>query len=162
MKKIFFILPILLITLYAKNITNVITNDIYLLPKQADLAKNEVIDLIKNSKNEIIIAVYNFSYKKFQKELISASKRGVKVTVIMDEDKNSKNKKFSKTLKNNSIIVKFPREKMHLKVALFDSKLALLGSSNWTKESFKKNIEFIMKTNDRKIILKLRNQLLSL
>lgn len=71
-------------------------------------------------------------------------------------------KKFSKTLKNNSIIVKIPKEKMHLKLALFDQKYAILGSANWTKESFSENIEFILKTDEKKIIFKIRNELLKL
>lgn len=162
MKKILLILPLLLISLYSKNLSSTINSEIYLLPSQANIAKDEILDLIKNSNDEIIIAIYNFSYKKIQKELIKAAKRGVKVTVILDEEKNSKNNKFSKTLKNNSIIVKIPKEKMHLKLALFDQKYAILGSANWTKESFSENIEFILKTDEKKIIFKIRNELLKL
>lgn len=93
MKKILLILPLLLISLYSKNLTSTINSEIYLLPSQANIAKDEILDLIKNSNDEIIIAIYNFSYKKLQKELIKAAKRGVNVTVILDEEKNSKNKK---------------------------------------------------------------------
>lgn len=49
---------------------------------------------------------------------------------------------------------------MHLKLAIFDSKYAILGSANWTKESFNENIEIILKTNDKKIISQLKSKLL--
>ena len=72
--KITLIIIFLSFNIYAKenktfSLTN--TNEIYFLPKEADLVKDNILDLIKKSKNNISIAMYNFSYKKFAKELVS-------------------------------------------------------------------------------------------
>ena len=45
---------------------------------------------------------------------------------------------------------------MHLKVVLIDSKTAIIGSTNWTKESFEENYDLIYITDDKKLILKLK------
>lgn len=95
MLKILFISTLLVLSLFSKEtISHKIINDVYFLPSQSKEAKSEIRDLINNSKEEIIVAIYNFSYKKFLKDLISARKKGVNVTVILDKEKISKKKIF--------------------------------------------------------------------
>jgi len=127
-------------------------NDLYIFPKQAKDAKERIIDSIKESKNSIYIAMYNFSYKKFAKQLVKASKRGVEITVIFDKSKVKKDDEIYEFLKENNIKVLVPKKKLHTKIAIFDKKTIVLGSSNWTKESFKENYEIILFSSDRKII----------
>ncbi|WP_228197930.1 phospholipase D-like domain-containing protein [Poseidonibacter antarcticus] len=134
-------------------------NEVYFLPKEADIAKDNILRLIKKSKNNISIAMYNFSYKKFAKELISSSKDGVEVTIILDKSKITKNDKIYKYLKSNGINIKIADKKMHMKIAIFDEKIAVLGSINWTKESFKDNYEVVLFTKDKKTINKMLNYL---
>jgi len=132
-------------------------NDVYSLPSESSFVKNKIEDLILNSKSEINIAMYNFSYKKFAKALKKASKNGVKVTVLFDKEKIKKDNKIYNYLKNNGIKTILSDRKMHLKVAIFDNDVAVLGSINWTKESFEENDEIILFTKDKKVILKLKN-----
>ncbi|WP_122893010.1 phospholipase D-like domain-containing protein [Arcobacter peruensis] len=144
--------------LYAKDnkaIAFTSLNEIYFLPKETKETKNNISKLIKTAERNIHIAMYNFSYKKFAKELVSSSKKGVKVKIVLDESKIDKNDKIYKYLKNNGIIVKIANKKLHTKIAIFDEKVAVLGSINWTKESFKNNYEVIMFTKDKKIINKM-------
>jgi phosphatidylserine/phosphatidylglycerophosphate/cardiolipin synthase-like enzyme len=143
------------ITVYAKGniaISNQGLNNIYFLPKQADYVKDKIIYLIKNSKHSINIGMYNFSYKKFAKELIRASKKGVNVKILFDKSKIKKDDKLFKYLRNNGIETIVPKEKLHTKMATFDNNTAVIGSLNWTKESFKKNYEVVLFTKDKKII----------
>jgi len=129
-----------------------INNELYFFPKQADDAKDRIVSLIEDSKDSIYIAMYNFSYKKFAKKLIKASKRGVKVTVIFDDSKVKKDDKIYKLLKKNNITVLIPKKKLHTKLAIFDDEIIILGSTNWTKESFKDNYEVILFSDDKKLI----------
>ena len=62
-------------------------NQTLILPKQSEEAKNKIIELISTAKQSINISMYNFSYKKFAKELVQASKNGVKVKLILDKSK---------------------------------------------------------------------------
>jgi len=127
-------------------------NDLYIFPKQAKDAKERIVDSIKESKSSIYIAMYNFSYKKFAKQLVKASKRGVEITVIFDKSKVKKDDEIYEYLKENNIKVLVPKKKLHTKIAIFDKKTIVLGSSNWTKESFKENYEIILFSRDSKII----------
>ncbi|APW65732.1 hypothetical protein LPB137_07640 [Poseidonibacter parvus] len=144
--------------LYAKDnkaIAFTSLNEIYFLPIETKETKNNISKLIKTAERNIHIAMYNFSYKKFAKELVSSSKKGVKVKIVLDKSKIDKNDKIYKYLKNNGIIVKIANKKLHTKIAIFDEKVAVLGSINWTKESFKNNYEVVMFTKDKKIINKM-------
>jgi phosphatidylserine/phosphatidylglycerophosphate/cardiolipin synthase-like enzyme len=114
---------------------------VYFLPQDAKDAKQDILNLIENSQTKIDIAMYNFSYKKFQKALKKASKNGVDVTIIYGKTKL----KFSKKIK----LIQTKR-KQHIKLAIIDDKFAIYGSSNWTKDSFSKNYELINITDDKK------------
>lgn len=136
-------------------------SQVYFLPKQADEAKDKIVDLINNSKDSIKISMYNFSYKKFAKELADASKKGVKIQVVLDEKKVKEDNDIYKYLKDNNIEVIIADKKLHTKIALFDNKIALIGSLNWTKESFEENYEMLLLSNDKKIISEMENFLSS-
>ncbi len=114
-------------------VLNLYSNEVFILPKQGDEIKDKISDLILSSKSEIQIAMYNFSYKKFAKDLVDASKKGVNITVFLDAKKVKDDSEISDFLKKNNIKVVLVKEKMHLKLAIFDSKLAIFGSVNWTK-----------------------------
>lgn len=138
-KFIFLFLLVCLINLNAKS-------EFFFLPKDAETAKDKIVSLIEKSKKSINIAMYNFSYKKFLKELEKASKNGVKVTLYLDKEKLKKNDKVHKFLDKSGIKYKILPNKNHIKLALFDDKVAVFGSLNYTKESFEKNFELLYLT----------------
>jgi len=160
--KILLIIICLNFNLYAKNndvFSSVNTNKLYVFPDEANNAEDDIIKLIKKSKKNIIIAMYNFSYKKFAKQLVDKAKNEIKITIILDKSKIEKKDKIYKYLKNNGIIVKVVDKKMHMKIAIFDEKILVLGSSNWTKDSFKDNYELVLFTSNKKIINKVLSAL---
>lgn len=133
-------------------VLNLYSNEVFILPKQGDEIKDKISDFIQSSKSEIQIAMYNFSYKKFAKDLVDASKKGVKITVFLDAKKVKEDSEIADFLKKNDIKVVLVKDKMHLKLAVFDSKLAIFGSVNWTKESFEENYELVYICEDKKTI----------
>ena len=147
MFKIIFIAIFLFSTLYSKE------NQTYFLPKQADEAKDKIIELIDSSKKSIKISMYNFSYKKLAKQLVNAKKNGVKVEIILDKGKVEKDDDIYKYLKDNNIDITIPKKnKLHTKIAVFDNEIVLIGSMNWTKESFEDNYEILLISKDKNII----------
>lgn len=151
MFKTIFIMIFLFSTLYSnENILN--QNQTFFLPQQGNEAKDKIIELISSSKENIKISMYNFSYKKFAKELVDASKKGLKVEVILDKEKIKEDDDIYKYFKNNGVNVIIPKKKLHTKIALFDNKILLIGSLNWTKESFEENYEILLILDDKKII----------
>lgn len=151
---------IVFITLFL--VLNLFSNEVYILPNQGEVIKDKISESIINSKSEILIAMYNFSYKKFAKDLVDASKKGVKVTVYLDAKKVKEDSEISDFLTKNNIKVVLVKDKMHLKVALIDSKTAIFGSTNWTKESFEENYELIYISEDKNIVDTLKSFIKSL
>jgi phosphatidylserine/phosphatidylglycerophosphate/cardiolipin synthase-like enzyme len=133
------------------------SSEIYFLPKDAKKSKNKIINLIENSKSSIDIAMYNLSYKKLMNSLNDASKRGVNVTIFLDKAKFKKSDKINSFLEKSGISYKILDKKNHLKLALFDKKLAVFGSANWTKESFEDNYELIYMTSEKREIQKIKD-----
>ena len=76
---------IVLISLFL--VLNLYSNEVYILPKQGEEIKDKISESITSAKSEILVAMYNFSYKKFAKDLVEASKNGVKITVFLDAKK---------------------------------------------------------------------------
>ena len=143
-------------------VLNLYSNEVYILPKQGEQIKDKISESITNAKSEILVAMYNFSYKKFAKDLVDASKNGVKITVFLDAKKVKEDPEISEYLKKNNIKVVLVKDKMHLKVALIDSKVAIFGSTNWTKESFEENYELIYISEDEKTVKTLSSFIKSL
>ena len=143
-------------------VLNLYSNEVYILPKQGEQIKDKISESITNAKSEILVAMYNFSYKKFAKDLVDASKNGVKITVFLDAKKVKEDSEVFEYLKKNNIKVVLVKDKMHLKVALIDSKVAIFGSTNWTKESFEENYELVYISEDEKTVKTLSSFIKSL
>ncbi len=140
-------------SLYARQTHISLNQDkIYFLPKQGNEVKKQIVDLIEHSKKSIIVSMYNFSYKKFAKALVKASKQGVKIKVYLDKSKVKKDDEIYKYLRKNDIKVYIAKEKLHTKIAIFDDDILMMGSSNWTKESFKQNNEVILFIKNKNLI----------
>jgi len=133
MKQILILL--LCINIYAQD-------KLFFLPQDGKVAKKCIEKLIKKSQTSIDIAMYNIEDKKIAKLLSKAYNRGVDVTVFYD-------KKGVKLSHVNKTKVK---QKLHTKIAIFDKKIVVFGSANWTKENFKENYEVIYVTDDEKVV----------
>lgn len=128
---------------------------VYFLPDDSQKLQIHLEKLIKNSRESIDIAMYNFDSKKLAKLLKKSVQNGVGVSVVFDATKVKKEKKIKyKYLKKHGIQTIIVDKKMHLKMALFDNNTVVLGSLNWTKASFEDNYEIVYITNSQKVIKK--------
>jgi len=136
---------------------SIFANEVFLLPDESNLANERISTLIKDAKSSIFVAMYNFTYKKIARDLLQASNNGVKVIVLLDKKKSLDND-ILKILENSKIktIVNQDKNKMHMKAILIDDKIALIGSTNFTKKSFKENYDLIYISKDEKLASKLK------
>lgn len=149
MKKILLILFLVL---------NLYSNETYILPEDSNYLKEKIRYEILTSKESIFVAMYNFSYKSIAKDLIKASKNGTKITVLLDKTKvEEDNEVYNMLIEANINVILVEDKKMHLKMMLFDNKLALIGSLNFTKKSFEENIDMAYFTKDWKLVGKLKD-----
>ena len=86
----------------------------------------------------------------------------MKITVFLNAKKVKDDSEIFDYLKKNDIKVVLMKDKMHLKLALIDSKIAIFGSTNWTKESFEENYELIYISEDEKTVKTLSSFIKSL
>jgi len=113
---------------------------VYFLPNESKKAQNKIVKLLRNANSTIDIAMYNFTYKKFNKAIQKAIKNGAVVTIIYNKTKLKFNKKI-KLIQS--------KRKQHIKLAIIDNKYVIYGSANWKKESFGKNYEIINITDEK-------------
>lgn len=155
MKKLLLIL-FFVVNLYSDQ--NFTQSETFILPQESSFLKEKIRYEILTSKESIFVAMYNFSYKNIAKDLIKASKNGVKITVLLDKTKVEDDDEVYNMLKEANIkVVLVEDRKMHLKMMLFDNKLALIGSLNFTKKSFEENMEIVYFAKDWKLINKLKD-----
>jgi mitochondrial cardiolipin hydrolase len=108
--------------------------------------RSSIIQHIKLSKNSIKVCVFTISDDLITKELILAHNRGVSVKVITDNDKSFDLGSDIEELANKGLPVKIDNTSnhMHHKFCIFDKKVVITGSYNWTRSAAERNQENIL------------------
>jgi len=116
--------------------------------------RNKIISLIDSSKKTVDICVFTISDNRITQSILAAHKRGVVITVISDNDKSNDKGSDVDYLSNNGVNVLFDRSSyhMHHKFAIFDGRLLLNGSFNWTRSASDFNEENIMVLSDASLV----------
>lgn len=115
---------------------------VYFLPEY-DGYKDGILPLVQNAKEEIFISIFYLTDRNLINELIKCHKKGVKVLVLVDALSASNFRDRIETLRKEKIPVKVENwgGKNHEKTMLIDSKILILGSSNFSRNGFYKNDE---------------------
>ena len=151
MKRII-ILIFLFINLQAKD-------NIYFLPQNGKEAEQRMINLFYHAHQNIKIAIFTFTNKKFLKAIKSAARRGVEVKIVADYENNKNQKHWSiipqlKKLRNVKVKLLRGIGKgkykgiMHIKMFIIDDSVIGFGSANYTKSAFYKNYELLYINDD--------------
>ena len=109
-------------------------------------ATEAVVSEIGNAKNKILVQAYSFTSAPIAKALLTAHKRGVKVTVVLDKSQRTA-KYSSATFLSNVGIPTFIDDKhaiAHNKIIIIDQATIITGSFNFTKAAEEKNAENLL------------------
>jgi len=120
----------------------------------------KVIPLIKGAKKNIDIIVFDWGWypdeigepiQIFNNAIFNANKHGVRVRALVQK------RLISAILRNLGTEVKILHSSklLHIKLMIIDSKIAILGSHNYTKNAFNINYEVSIMIQDEKSILEL-------
>ncbi|NPA55111.1 MAG: DUF1669 domain-containing protein [Epsilonproteobacteria bacterium] len=131
---------------------------VYFLPKDGDKAEKHIASLFKHAHENIKIAIYAFTNRKFLKALKIAARKGVKVFIVADYESN-KNQQYRSIIpelrKLRNIKIKLLKHKnkgydgiMHIKMFIVDDITVGFGSANYTYSAFHKNYELLYINND--------------
>jgi len=116
--------------------------------------RNKIINLLKTARKSIDICVFTISDNKITQAILGAHQRGVVVTIISDNDKANDKGSDVQYLQDKGINVILDQSPyhMHHKFAIFDNRILLNGSFNWTRSATQVNEENIVLCYDPKLV----------
>lgn len=120
--------------------------ELWVLPDDPGAVKR-MIDLFRSAKKTIKVLMFTWTRADFTQELIDASKRGVKVEVILDRySGKGASAKAARILEKGGIPIRFSsgRGLLHHKFAYIDDRILVNGSANWTNSAFKFNDDYFV------------------
>jgi cardiolipin hydrolase len=107
--------------------------------------RQRLVRAIQDSRKTIDIAVYNFTASALAEALYAAQARGVRIRVLVDREMAETGGSGVRGLRLNGIPVRslgVPEQSlMHHKFAVFDERLVVTGSYNWTNSAEHANYE---------------------
>lgn len=106
--------------------------------------------LIQEATTSIDAALYRLNNPRLVRELEEAIRRGVGVRLLLDRNKYEETRATRELLSAGSVPFRLlygrlgQGSKMHHKIAIFDERMAITGSYNWTLESEDQNYESLL------------------
>ena len=135
-----------------------VENKVFFSP--GDDCLNTIVSALRSAKSSICICVFTISDDRISNEIIDAHRRDVKVQVITDNEKTEDMGSDIEQISSAGVPVRIDRSKshMHHKFGVFDKKLALTGSYNWTRSAERYNQENVVTSNDKGLVSRFLNE----
>lgn len=118
-------------------------SEVYFSPNGG--ARQRLVRAIEGSQRSIDIAVYTFTASELAEALYAAKARGVLIRVLVDRERAEAGASGIRGLRLNGMAVRslgVPEQSlMHHKFAVFDERLVVTGSYNWTNSAERANYE---------------------
>lgn len=109
-----------------------------------------VVNALAQATNAVLVQAYSFTSAPIAKALVEASRRGVKVKVILDHSQRTEKYSEADFLKNSGIptLIDAQHAIAHNKIIIIDQCIVLTGSFNFTKAAEEHNAENLLVIND--------------
>jgi len=124
--------------------------------------RDRIIKACNLSKTSIDVAVFDFTSGDLADALVRAKDRGIALRVIADPkrgaDKHSETPFLLKKGVNLRLLPGKGRGIMHNKFAIFDGRILLTGSYNWTESAEKYNWENVIILEDTAVVRAYRDE----
>lgn len=110
--------------------------------------------LLAKACSHVEICVFTITDNSIADAILGAFRRGVRVRIITDDEKAWDRGSDVLSLREAGIPVRMDRSEdyMHHKFAIFDRRLLVTGSYNWTRSAAQRNLENIAITDDRRLV----------
>lgn len=108
--------------------------------------RRKIRDLCQQARKSVDICVYTVSDDQLSEEILACHQRGVTVRVISDNEKQYDAGSDIQWLRDKGVPLRIDSGPyhMHHKFALFDGRLLLNGSFNWTRSATTSNEENLL------------------
>ena len=118
---------------------------------------SHIVEAINNTKSSIDLAIFDLTSNDIASALEQAQKRGVKIRIIADSRQAKGSHSTIAELARDGLNIKIThgegRGIMHNKFAIFDGKLMVTGSYNWTNNAEHFNYENAVFITDPNVIM---------
>ena len=122
--------------------------------------RHRIQELLRGATSHIEICVFTITDDRITDAIIDAHSRGIRVRVISDNDKAHDRGSDLMRIERLGILVAFDQtpNHMHHKFAIFDSRLVVSGSYNWTRSAAERNEENLVVSGDVRLIGAFQNR----
>ncbi|HEY1029592.1 MAG TPA: phospholipase D-like domain-containing protein [Pseudomonas sp.] len=122
--------------------------------------RQRIRDLCRQARESVDVCVYTISDDQLSDELIAVHRRGVAVRIISDSEKRFDVGSDIQQLVDSGVPLRIDNSPFHMhhKFALFDGRLLLNGSFNWTRSASTSNEENLLVTDDPYLVAEYRRE----
>ncbi len=128
--------------------------------------RQRLVRAIDGSQSSIDVAVYNLTARELAEALRAAKIRGVRIRVLVDRERLEAGLSSIRGLRASGIAVRslgVPEQSlMHHKFAIFDDRLLVTGSYNWTNSAEHANYENLLVLDDPELVARFQQEFLRL
>lgn len=119
-----------------------------------DACPRRIVQAIDAARQSIDVCVFTLTDDRIAAALRAARDRGVAVRLITDDDKSGDPGSDAEALARAGVLVRMDRTPahMHHKFAVFDARLVLTGSYNWTRSADRDNRENFVVSDDPALV----------
>ncbi|MCG8457384.1 MAG: phospholipase D-like domain-containing protein [Holophagales bacterium] len=119
-----------------------------------DQVPPHLISLVDSCRKCLDICVFTITDNRISSPILAAHRRGVRVRIVTDSDKATDPGSDVRMLAEQGIEVRydFLPSHMHHKFAVFDGRILVTGSYNWTRGAAENNYENLLITDDRRFV----------
>jgi len=126
--------------------------DVLFSPGEACL--DALIEATNAAQRSVDICVFTITDNRISRVIRRAHERGVAVRILTDDDKASDRGSDVQRLREAGVPIRVDRSQhhMHHKFAVFDARLAVTGSYNWTRSAAEHNRENLLVTDEPRVV----------
>jgi phosphatidylserine/phosphatidylglycerophosphate/cardiolipin synthase-like enzyme len=118
--------------------------------------RRHLLRAIRESRQQIDVAVYHLTSMELAQALTAAKNRGVRVRVLTDQERATSGGPAIRILREKGVEVRSlgvsEQSLMHHKFAVFDERVVATGSYNWTNTAERANYETLVLLDDRDVV----------
>ncbi|MBN1622116.1 MAG: DUF1669 domain-containing protein [Endomicrobiales bacterium] len=125
--------------------------------------QKKILEHIEGSFQSIDVMCFRFTSRPLAKAIVKAHEKGVRVRIILDKSQqvDSKYSKY-KYMKEKGVDIRLvsgiDHGIMHNKAAIFDDRIVLTGSYNWTTSAEKYNCENAVFSDDPGLVFEFKKE----
>lgn len=119
-----------------------------------EACRERIRALLDGARKSVDICVFTITDDRISERIAAAHQRGVAVRIITDNDKSLDEGSDARRLERGGVPLRVDRSEhhMHHKYALFDARVLVTGSYNWTRSAALYNRENIVVTREQRLV----------